>query len=68
MSDLEKRSLERRKRIVAHSAKNHEDAEAWDLEFWQRQSPEERLSALVAIHRDVELVRAARSSERSEES
>jgi hypothetical protein len=46
--------------MVVHSARSHEDAEAWDLEFWQRHTPEERLSALVAIHRDVELVEAAR--------
>lgn len=48
----------RRERIVAHRAKDHADAEAWDLEFWQSQGPEGRLSALVAIHRDVEAVAA----------
>lgn len=36
------------------------EAEAWDLEYWQRRTPEERLSALVAIRRDVELAEAAR--------
>ena len=46
--------------MVFHSARSHEDAEAWNLEFWQRHIPEERLSALVAIHRDVELVETAR--------
>jgi hypothetical protein len=35
------------------------DADALDLEFWQRRSPEERLSALVAIYRDVARVEAA---------
>ena len=62
MSSLEERSLERSRRIVAHSAKTHSEAETWDLEFWQQHSPEERLSALVAIHRDVEMVEAARSA------
>ena len=57
---IEERSRERRKRMVAHSATGYEDAEAWDLEFWQSLSPEERLSALVAIRRDVEVVEAAR--------
>ena len=48
--------------MVAHVASSFEDAEAWDLEFWQRMTPEERLSALVAIRRDVELVEAARDA------
>ena len=59
---LEERSLERRRRMVAHVASSFEDAEAWDLEFWQRMTPEERLSAYVAIRRDVELVEAARDA------
>ena len=46
--------------MVAHRAKSFADAERWDLEFWQSVSPEERLSALVAIRRDVELVEAER--------
>ncbi len=41
-------------------ASSHADAEAWDLEFWQTQSPEDRLSALVAIRRDVDTVEAGR--------
>ena len=43
-----------------HRATSFADAEAWDLDYWQRRTPEERLSALVAIHREVELVQAAR--------
>lgn len=46
--------------MVGHRATSHEDAERWDLEFWQSLTPEERLSALVAIRRDVELVEAGR--------
>jgi hypothetical protein len=46
--------------MVAHRATSFDDAERWDLEFWQSRTPEERLSALVAIHRDVELVEGAR--------
>lgn len=57
---LEERSRERRERIVAHKASNFVDAERWDLEFWQSRTPEERLSALVAIRRDVEEVLRAR--------
>jgi len=54
------RSRLRRGRLVAHRASGHADAEAWDLDFWQSQSPEDRLSALVAIRRDVEAVTAGR--------
>lgn len=58
---LEERSRRRRERLVAHRANSHEDAEEWDLDFWQSRTPEERLSALVAIRRDVEAVEAGRS-------
>jgi hypothetical protein len=60
---LAARSRLRRERIVAHRASGHADAEAWDLDFWQSQSPEDRLSALVAIRRDVEAVEAGRKGE-----
>ena len=46
--------------METNRATSFEDAERWDLEFWQRRTPEERLSALVAIRREVELVEAAR--------
>lgn len=46
--------------MVGHRASSHEDAERWDLEFWQSRTPEERLSALVAIRRDVEAVESGR--------
>lgn len=60
MMDLAARSRRRRQTMEAHRASSFADAEAWDLEFWQRRSPEERLSALVALRRDVELAEAAR--------
>ena len=59
---LEERSAERRKRIVANVAHSFEEAEDWDLWFWQNWTPEERLSALMAIRRDIEKVKAARRS------
>lgn len=58
---LEERSRRRRERLVAHRAASHQDAEEWDLDFWLSRTPEERLSALVAIRRDVEVVGASRS-------
>ena len=47
--------------MVVHRARSFADAEAWDLDYWQRRTPEERLSALVAIRRDAELAMAARA-------
>jgi hypothetical protein len=41
-------------------ARDFSDAEQWDLDFWQNQTPEARLSALVAIRRDVAKVLASR--------
>jgi hypothetical protein len=63
---LEERSAERRRRMVANRAGSWEEAERWDLEFWQSMSPEERLSALVAIRRDVEMVEAGRDESAEE--
>lgn len=57
---IKERAAARKARMVAHRAFNFEDAEAWDLEFWQSQSPEQRLSAFVAIRRDVDKVMKAR--------
>jgi len=57
---IKERSAVRRKRIVGHRATDFKDAENWDLDFWQSQTPEQRLSALVAIRRDVIKVEQAR--------
>jgi hypothetical protein len=57
---IRERSAKRRKRIVAHRALSFEDAEKWDLDFWQCQTPEQRLSALVAIREDVKKVERSR--------
>jgi len=54
---LRQRSVQRRRRIVAHRTKSFADADAWDLEFWQRQTPEARLSALMAIREDIRRVK-----------
>ncbi|MBW2264265.1 MAG: hypothetical protein JRG91_20050 [Deltaproteobacteria bacterium] len=62
---IEERSRERRKRIVAHRSASYEEAEQWDLDYWQAMTPQQRLSALVAIRRDVEKVLAARKGETS---
>lgn len=50
--------------MVVHRARDFADAERWDLEFWQRQTPQARLSALVAIHADVRAVTRNRRTKR----
>lgn len=68
---IKERSTRRRKRIVAHRAANFREAEKWDLDFWQSQTPEQRLSALAAIRRDVmkvELSRRRSGARKTEES
>jgi len=47
--------------METHRTQSFVDAEAWDLDFWQRRTPDERLSALVAIHRDVAAVEAVKA-------
>jgi hypothetical protein len=54
---LSERAAERRRRMTAHIAADWNDAEDWDLQFWQRQGPEARLSALVALRNDLVAVR-----------
>lgn len=60
---LKERSEARRKKMEANRAKDFQAAEDWDLDFWQRRTPQERLSALVAIRRDVRKVQEGRAKE-----
>jgi hypothetical protein len=57
---IRERAEERRKRIVTNVAHSHEEAEDWDLWFWQQCTPQERLSALASIQRDIERIRDRR--------
>ena len=61
-STLEERSAKRRGKMVENLAADFDEAERWDLAYWQRMTPQERLSALVAIRRDVAKVEAAREA------
>ena len=54
---MSNRAKERKKRMIINVANNFQEAEDWDLEFWLRQTPEERLSAFVALRKDVEKVK-----------
>jgi hypothetical protein len=53
---IKERSEMRRKRIVGHRAGSFADAEQWDLEFWQSQTPQMRLSALVELREGLALI------------
>lgn len=64
--DSEERAARRRKQIQVHRAKSFADADDWDLDFWQSRSPEERLSALIAIQEDVRKAEAAGKEERAD--
>ncbi len=57
------RAAYRRKSMVGHKSHGYAEAEAWDLDFWLQQSPQARLSALVAIRRDIAKVNARRLKE-----
>jgi len=57
---IRQRARRRRARMVVHRAAGYEDADRWDLEFWQAMTPQERLSALVDIHEDIARVRGRR--------
>jgi len=50
---MKRRAVERRKRIVGNVAHSFAEADQWDLEFWQKQTPAMRLSALVALRNDL---------------
>jgi hypothetical protein len=53
---LKERSAARRKRIVGHIARNFEDAEQWDLEFWQSQTPAMRLLTIEVARQHVKMM------------
>jgi len=57
---IRQRARRRRARMVVHRAAGYEDADRWDLEFWQARTPQERLSALVDILEDVAKVKGRR--------
>jgi hypothetical protein len=63
--NIQERTRRRKKIITAHRARDYADAEQWDLEFWQQQTPEQRLSALVALRADAAAVAAGRKRRRS---
>ncbi len=61
---LEARNQSRKARMVSYRAGSFEEAENWDLRFWQKQGPEGRLAALHAMHDDLSKVETARGQGR----
>jgi len=57
---LKERARERRRRMVVHVAHSHEEAEAWDLAYWQSLTPQQRMAALEALKRDAETIKRGR--------
>lgn len=49
--------------MKANLAADFKEAEEWDLDFWQKQTPQQRLSALVAIRNDILKVRQAQDTQ-----
>ena len=54
------RARERRTRMETHKASSFAEADAWDLSYWQKRTPEQRLEAYMALREDVEKVDAAK--------
>jgi hypothetical protein len=48
--------------MVWNRAKSFEEAEEWDIGFWQNQTPEDRLSALAELRREAAEIEKARES------
>jgi hypothetical protein len=59
---MRKRAEERRKRIVGHIAKDWQDAEDWDLEFWIGQTPQMRIRAMEELRREWRVIEHAREN------
>ena len=57
---MKERSQERPKRMKVHLAKDYADAEQWDLEYWQQQTPQQRLSALGPIGKNIDVTKCRR--------
>ena len=57
---LEERSKKRRMRAISRRSWSLEEAEQWNLSYWQSMTQAERLEAYLAIREDIEKVQASR--------
>ena len=44
-------------------SRTHEEAEQWDLAFWQSLTPQDRLDAYMAIREDLEAIRSGQETD-----
>jgi hypothetical protein len=68
MTGIADRREDRRRRMVVNRAVDFQAAEDWDLDFWLSQTPQQRLSALVAIREDILKVTRSRTPRRESRS
>jgi len=57
---FKERAEERRRRIVGHVAHSHEEAEEWDLAYWQGLTPRQRMAALETLKQDAKKIKRGR--------
>ena len=50
--EMAERRAKRIRRIVTNVAQSFEEAQEWDIEFWQSQTPEARINALEELRAD----------------
>ena len=50
--EMARRRLERTRRMVTNRARSFEEADEWDLSFWQAHTPQERINALEELRAD----------------
>jgi len=48
------------RKVIAHVARSWEEAEKWDIEYWQKFSPQKRISAVESLRREWEAIKNAR--------
>lgn len=60
LKEIAARSRARKTRMATHKSHSFDEAETWDLEYWQAAGSEARLSALVALHNDYKKVEQGR--------
>jgi hypothetical protein len=56
------RARQRRRRIVTNKAASFAEADAWDLDYWQSLTPEQRLEAFLVLRDDVRKAQEASAS------
>ncbi len=50
--EMSRRREEHARRMKTNRARSFEEADAWDLAFWQARTPQERINALEELRAD----------------